>query len=29
MGWEHYNILVCQNTKKPLAEIWPGLKVWN
>lgn len=29
MGWEHYNILICQNTKEPLAEIWPRLKVWN
>jgi len=29
MGWEHYNILICENTKKPLAEIWPRLKVWD
>ena len=29
MGWEHYNILICQNTKKPLSELWPRLKFWN
>jgi Dolichyl-phosphate-mannose-protein mannosyltransferase len=29
MGWEHYNILICHNTKRPLPEIWPRLKVWN
>lgn len=29
MGWEHYNILICRGSKKPLAEIWPRLKFWN
>jgi hypothetical protein len=29
MSWEHYNILICHNTKLPLAEAWPKLKHWN
>jgi len=29
MGWEHYSILTCRGLKKPLAEAWPGFKVWN
>jgi len=29
MGWEHYTILICRDFKKPLAEAWPRLKVWN
>ncbi len=29
MGWEYYNVLVCHDFKKPLAEAWPQLKVWN
>ena len=29
MGWEQYTILICHNFKKPLAEAWPRLKVWN
>ncbi len=29
MGWEHYTILICHGLKKPLAEAWPRLKVWN
>lgn len=29
MGWEHYNILVCHNSKVPLAQAWPRLKAWN
>ncbi len=29
MGWEHYNILVCHNFKKPLQQAWPKLKTWN
>jgi len=29
MGWEHYNILLCENTKQPLPELWPRLKVWD
>jgi len=29
MSWEQYNILVCHNFKKPLAEAWPQLKFWN
>lgn len=29
MGWEHYTILICHGLKKPLAEAWPKLKVWD
>jgi hypothetical protein len=29
MGEEHYTILICHGLKKPLAEAWPQLKVWN
>ena len=29
MSWEHYNILICQNTKKLLPDLWPRLKFWN
>jgi len=29
MQEEHYTILVCRGAKKPLAEAWPLLKVWN
>lgn len=29
MGDEHYTILICRSLKKPLAEAWPQLKVWN
>jgi hypothetical protein len=29
MGWEHYNILICENFKEPLSQAWPRLKVWN
>jgi hypothetical protein len=29
MQEEHYTILVCRGSKKPLAEAWPQLKVWN
>lgn len=29
MQEEHYTILVCRNTKLPLAQVWPLLKVWN
>jgi len=29
MGWEHYNVLICRDTKNPLPELWPRLKVWN
>lgn len=29
MGEEHYTILICHALKKPLAEAWPQLKVWN
>ncbi|HVP53178.1 MAG TPA: glycosyltransferase family 39 protein [Terriglobales bacterium] len=29
MGEEHYTILVCHGLRKPLAEAWPDLKVWN
>jgi 4-amino-4-deoxy-L-arabinose transferase-like glycosyltransferase len=29
MGWEHYTILICRDFKKPLAQAWPRLKVWN
>jgi hypothetical protein len=29
MGWEHYNILICQDFKHPLREAWPRLKMWN
>jgi hypothetical protein len=29
MQEEHYTILVCRNSKTPLAEAWPRLKVWN
>ena len=29
MGWEHYDILVCQNFKVPLSQAWPKLKTWN
>lgn len=29
MGEEHYTILICHGLKKPLAELWPRLKVWN
>jgi hypothetical protein len=29
MGWEHYDVLICHDFKKPLAEAWPQLKTWN
>lgn len=29
MQEEHYTILVCRNSKVPLSEAWPLLKVWN
>jgi hypothetical protein len=29
MSEEHYTIYVCRDTKVPLAELWPRLKVWN
>jgi uncharacterized membrane protein len=29
MGWEHYDVLICHNTKRPLPQLWPRLKVWN
>ena len=29
MGWEHYDVLICHNTKRPLSQVWPRLKVWN
>jgi hypothetical protein len=29
MGWEQYNILVCQDFKRPLSQAWPELKTWN
>ncbi len=28
-NYEKYNILICRNTKKPLAQVWPSLKFWN
>lgn len=29
MGEERYNILVCRDLKKPLAQLWPDMKFWN
>jgi hypothetical protein len=29
MGWEHCNILVCDNFKPPLQQAWPQLKFRN
>ena len=29
MPYEHFNILICRDTKQPLAELWPKLKFWN
>lgn len=29
MQEEHFTILVCRNSKMPLSEAWPLLKVWN
>ena len=29
MQEEHYTILVCRNTRLPLSQAWPLLKVWN
>src|SRR5580704_1024778 len=29
MQEQHYTILVCRNSKIPLADAWPRLKVWN
>jgi len=29
LSYEKYPIIHCRGTKKPLAEIWPGLKYWN
>ena len=29
MQEEHYTILVCHNSKLPLSQAWPLLKVWN
>jgi len=29
MGWEHYDILLCQNFKMPLSQAWSQLKHWN
>lgn len=29
MGEEHYTIYVCRGLKRPLQEMWPGLKHWN
>lgn len=29
MQEEHYTIFVCHNTKLPLPQLWPHLKVWN
>jgi hypothetical protein len=29
LSYEKYSIIHCHDTKKPLPEIWPGLKYWN
>ena len=29
MPYEHFNILICRRTKRPLPELWPQLKFWN
>ena len=29
LSYEKYPIILCEGTKRPLAEIWPALKYWN
>ncbi|MBZ5515101.1 MAG: glycosyltransferase family 39 protein [Acidobacteriia bacterium] len=29
MAEEHFTVLVCRGTKRPLQELWPSLKLWN
>ena len=29
MPFEHFDVFYCRGLKRPLAEIWPNLKVWD